>query len=190
MRITYLTWVMALLLSACENPDYREFEDVQSDTLRVHQLIQTCSQKGHLQLVPKSYHSYLGDMQDSELANNMPVSGYGPIYGKRIEGLRKYYLQQFYWRAVPSDETFLVLINSWPNTAQATQAFGAERIAFRGVAMTRKWEKEYDFLLVFCHERQVFKVLGDCGAECLRGPFEAIQHTFQADSVMFKPWEL
>jgi hypothetical protein len=133
---------MAWLLSACANPDYREFEDVQSDTLRVHQLIQTSSQKGHLQLVPKSYHAHLGDMWDNELARRMPLSGYGPIYGKRIEGLRMYYTQYFFWRAVPSEEEFFVMIESWPNAEQAAQAWGAERIAFRGAAMTAKWEKE------------------------------------------------
>lgn len=181
---------MALLLSACANPDYREFEDLQSDTLRVHQLIQTCSLGGHLQPVPKSYHAHWGDMWDSKLARRMPLGDYGPIYGKRIEGLRKYYTQQFHWRAVPSEEEFLVFIDSWPNAAQAAQAWGAERIAFRGGAMTAKWEKGYDFILVFYQERQVFKVHGDCGAECLRGPFQAIQHIFKVDSAQFRPWEL
>lgn len=190
MRLSYLTFAMAVLLSACANPDYREFEDLASDTLRVHQLIQTCSSKGHLQLVPKSYHAHLGDMRDSKLESRMPISGYGPIYGKRIEGLRKYYTQQFHWRAVPSEEELLVFINSWPDAAQAAQAWGAERVAFRGAAMTGKWEKEYDFILMFYQERQVFKVLGDCGTECLRGPFQAIQHVFKVDSAQFRPWEL
>jgi hypothetical protein len=190
MRLACWTCAIALLLSACRNPDAQVFEDLAGDTLRVHQLIQSQARRGQFSLVPSSYHGTLSDMRDNQLADHMPLSDFRQPYTDKIKGLRHYFLQQFHWRAEPSGQEFLVFITSWPEASQAAQDLAAEQIAYEGAALTAKWEKEYDHVVYLHHDRQVAKILGNCGAECLRGPFEAIQHAFQADSAKFQPWEL